>query len=242
MSMRTLLRSVVVPAVVILASASLSTAAIAGTVASSPSPAAAASGSGSVAAGADAPAAHKAAANPRTILRKFDVDGNGSISAQEAVAIDRAIAEKPGRPIAVYDANDDGRLDEQELAALNARLAAFAAKQASAPDKSVKKAGKGAARTPALDCAAGTGTATVTWQRPSENVDDSPLKNLAGYVIRYGTSPRSLPCRAAVKDATATKYVVERLGVGTWYFSVAAVNREGVESPASDAVSKTIAR
>ena len=123
---------------------------------------------------------------------------------------------------------------------MNARLAAFAAKQASAPDKSAKKAGKAAARAPALDCAAGTGTATVTWQRPSANLDDSPLRDLAGYVIRYGTSPQSLPCRAAVKDATATKYVVERLDVGTWYFAVAAVNREGVESPASDVVSKTI--
>lgn len=241
MRIRTLLRSVVVPAVVILASVS-HPAAASGDVSPSPSPAAEAGGKASTAAGSDAPAARKAGVNPRAVLRRFDSDNNGSISAQEAVAIDQAIADKPGRPIAVYDANNDGRIDEQELAALNAQLAAFAAKQASAPGTSSKKAARAAARTPALDCAAGTGTATVTWQRPAENADASPLKDLAGYVIRYGTSPRSLPCRAAVKDATATRYVVERLGVGTWYFSVAAVNREGVESPASDAVSKTIER
>lgn len=240
MRVRALLRSVVVPAVVMIASASCPAVAIAGTEATSPSPAATASAGGSAAAGSEAPPAGKAGISPRAVLRKFDSDGNGSISAQEALAIDQAIAGKPGRPIADYDANDDGRLDEQELAALNARLAAFVAKQAAAPDKSAKKAGKAAARAPAVDCAAGTGTATVTWQRPSANLDESPLKDLAGYVIRYGTSPRSLPCRAAVKDATATKYVVERLDVGTWYFAVAAVNREGVESPASDVVSKTI--
>ena len=239
MRVRALLRSVLVPAAVVFAFASRPAAAIADAVPSSSSPAAA-SGQGANAAEPAAPAAHKARANPRAVLRKFDSDDNGSISAQEAVAIDQAIAETPGRPIAAYDTNADGRLDEQELAALNARLAEFAAKQATATDKSPKKAGKRAARTPAIDCAAGTGTATVSWQRPSENVDDTPLKNLAGYAIRYGTSPQSLPCRAAVKDAGATKYVVERLGAGTWYFSVVAVNREGVESPASDVVSKTI--
>ena len=150
--------------------------------------------------------------------------------------MNEALAAKPDRPLAALDTDDDGELGEQEIAALNASLAKYSAKKAAEP----KKTGKHAAKTPAIDCAAGTGTATVTWQRPSENLDDTPLKNLAGYVIRYGSSPQSLPCRAAIKDSGATKHVVERLGVGTWYFSVVAVNREGVESPASDVVSKTI--
>ncbi len=150
--------------------------------------------------------------------------------------MNEALAAKPDRPLAALDSDGDGKLGAQEIAALNVRLAEYAVKKSAAP----KKAGNRAPKTPAIDCAAGTGTATVTWQRPSENVDDTPLKDLAGFVIRYGTSPQSLPCRAAVKDAAATKYVVERLGVGTWYFSVVAVNRDGVESPASDLASKTI--
>jgi hypothetical protein len=150
--------------------------------------------------------------------------------------MNQALVAKPGIPLAALDTDGDGRLGEQEIAALNASLAEYSAKKAAAPEKT----GKRAAKAPAIDCAAGSGTATVTWQRPSENLDETPLRNLAGYVIRYGMSPQSLPCRAEVKDATATKYVVERLGVGTWYFSVVAVNREGVESPASDVVSKTI--
>ncbi len=150
--------------------------------------------------------------------------------------MNEALAAKPDRPLAALDTDGDGKLGEQEIAALNASLADYSAKKAAAP----KKTGKRAPKAPTVDCTAGTGTATVTWQRPSENVDDTPLKNLAGYVIRYGPSRDSQPCRAAVKDAAATKHVVERLGVGTWYFTVVAVNREGVESPASDVVSKTI--
>ena len=193
-------------------------------------------GAGSATGAASGRSGRKSAPGPSSILRNWDTDKDGTISVTEAVAMNEALAARPSRPLAALDTDGDGKLGEQEIATLNAGLAEYSAKKAAAPQKT----GKRAAKAPAIDCAAGTGTATVSWQRPSANVDDTPLKDLAGYVIRYGTSPQSLPCRAAVKDTGATTHVVERLGIGTWYFSVVAVNREGVESPASEVVSKTI--
>jgi hypothetical protein len=185
--------------------------------------------------GATRTGAKRAGPPPRVILKKFDADHDGAISAAEADAINAALAEDPRRPIAAFDTNGDGKLDEREIAALNERLAAYAANP-----KPPKKAGKPVATTPAIDCAAGSGTATISWKAPTENADGSPLKDLAGYVVRYGPSPQSLACHVDVKDSGTTKYVVEHLGAGTWYFVVAAVNRQGVESPASTSASKTI--
>ena len=171
-----------------------------------------------VAAGAAAATKQPPGPGPQQILRKFDLDHNGSIDATEAVAMNEALAANPKRPIAALDTSGDGKLDEKEIAALNAQLEAFAAKKAAAP----KKTGQRAAKAPKLDCAAGTGTATISWAPPTENADESPLKDLAGYVIRYGVSPQSLVCRVVVAKSSATEYVVEHLGEGTWYFSVAA--------------------
>lgn len=190
-----------------------------------------------VAAGAAA-ATQAPGPGPQQILRKFDLDQNGSIDATEAVAMNEALAANPNRPIAALDTSGDGKLDEKEIAAVNARLAAFAVKKAATP----KKTGQRAAKAPKLDCAAGTGTATISWESPTENADGSPLRDLTGYVIRYGVSPQSLVCRVAVTKPGATEYVVEHLAEGTWYFSVAALNRAGVEGAPSPAVSKTIGK
>ena len=83
------------------------------------------------------------------------------------------------------------------------------------------------------------GTATLTWTAPTQRTDGSPLTNLAGYNIYWGTSQSSLSKKASVGAGTTT-YVVENLGPGTWYFAVTAYDSNNLESDRSNVASKTI--
>jgi hypothetical protein len=85
-----------------------------------------------------------------------------------------------------------------------------------------------------------TGTATLIWQRPSQNTDGSPLVDLAGFIIKYGTDPAALSQTVTLTDAAATRHTLQNLGRGTWYFTVASRTAAGVESDLSPMVSKTI--
>jgi hypothetical protein len=86
----------------------------------------------------------------------------------------------------------------------------------------------------------GTGTATVSWSPPTENTDGSPLANLAGFEIYYGTSQAGLTRIVQVAGSTMTSYTVTGLTSGTWYFAVSAYNSSGMESSLSNIGSKTI--
>ena len=87
---------------------------------------------------------------------------------------------------------------------------------------------------------AASGTATVSWQPPSQRTDGSALTNLAGYEIRYGTSATLLDRTIQVNNAGLTRYVVEGLASGTWYFGVIAFDSARVGSDLSAVRSKTI--
>jgi len=84
------------------------------------------------------------------------------------------------------------------------------------------------------------GSATLAWQPPKTNVDGTPLSDLAGYVVRYGKSADNLDQSLRIGGADITSCVVENLIEGTWYFSLAAVNSQGIESDPAGYVSKTI--
>ena len=84
------------------------------------------------------------------------------------------------------------------------------------------------------------GSATLSWTAPTQNVDGSPLTDLAGYEIRYGQSSSDLSETVLLENSSLSLYVVENLTSGTWYFAVAAVNSQGVTSPLSNVASKTI--
>lgn len=86
----------------------------------------------------------------------------------------------------------------------------------------------------------GTGTATLSWIKPTQNADGSALTDLAGFVVKYGSSPTGLTQRVAVNDPTMTRYTLQSLGKGTWYFAVVSYTVGGVESDVSQVVSKTI--
>jgi hypothetical protein len=86
----------------------------------------------------------------------------------------------------------------------------------------------------------GTGTATLSWTPPTERVDGSPIGELAGYNILYGQGSRDYAVVIPLDNAGLTRYVVEGLGTGTWYFAVQAVTSDGLLSAPSEEVSKTI--
>lgn len=85
-----------------------------------------------------------------------------------------------------------------------------------------------------------TGVAKLAWQPPTENVDGTPLINLAGYVIRYGSSLDKLSQEVRISNPGITSSVVENLAPATWYFTVSAFTTTGAESAPSAAGSKTV--
>ena len=85
-----------------------------------------------------------------------------------------------------------------------------------------------------------TGSATLSWQPPTENADGSPLTNLAGYVIRYGTQPDALKTEVRINNPGITTSMIEGLTPATWYFTVSAFTSLGVESMPSAVGSKTV--
>jgi hypothetical protein len=88
--------------------------------------------------------------------------------------------------------------------------------------------------------AASSGAVTINWQPPTENIDGTPLTNLSGYDIHYGTSSGDYTQSISVSNPGLATYVVDNLTPGTYYFSVAAVNAQGTESPLSSEVSATV--
>ena len=85
-----------------------------------------------------------------------------------------------------------------------------------------------------------TGTATVTLTPPTQNSDGSPLTNLAGMRVYYGTSPASLTQQIQLASTTQTTYTLTNLPGGTWYFAATAYTATGMESPKSALASLTL--
>ena len=92
----------------------------------------------------------------------------------------------------------------------------------------------------AAPVAPATGSATLSWTVPTQNTDGSPATDLAGYHIYYGTKTGVWTSTVTVLNATQTSYVVAGLSPGTYYFTIAAFNAEGMDSPDSNIGSKTI--
>jgi hypothetical protein len=84
------------------------------------------------------------------------------------------------------------------------------------------------------------GSATLSWNPPTQNTDGSTLTDLAGYKIYYGKASTNLDNVVTITQAGITRYVVENLSPATWYFSMTSFTSLGVESSKSAVVSKTI--
>ena len=84
------------------------------------------------------------------------------------------------------------------------------------------------------------GTATLTWSAPTANTNGTPLTDLAGYHIRFGTSPDALTRVIDLAGSRATAFEVSNLSPGTYYFSISAYTSIGTESAESDVEYKSI--
>jgi len=88
--------------------------------------------------------------------------------------------------------------------------------------------------------AVATGSATLSWTPPTTNTDGSPLTNLAGYKVYWGTSQGSYSSSVTLNSPGITTYVIENLTPGTYFFVATAFNTAGTESTFSGVASKTI--
>jgi hypothetical protein len=102
----------------------------------------------------------------------------------------------------------------------------------------------------------GTFTATLEWEAPTTNVDQSCLTNLAGYTVTYGNASgatnyqESIPLGslACVNTSTVTAcgtvqtctYTVRGLSSGQWYFKATTYNTDLISGAASNEAALTI--
>ena len=85
-----------------------------------------------------------------------------------------------------------------------------------------------------------TGSVTLSWTPPTSNTDGSPLNDLAGYRVYWGTSPTSLSNSVTVANPGLATYVVGQLTPAVWHFAVTAYTTTGYESSYSNVASKTV--
>jgi hypothetical protein len=88
--------------------------------------------------------------------------------------------------------------------------------------------------------AVGLGSATLTWQPPTQNEDGTALVDLAGFTIYWGTTPGNYTESVTVNNPGLTTYVVDNLAPGTYEFVATAFNASGVESQFSNTATKTV--
>jgi hypothetical protein len=100
--------------------------------------------------------------------------------------------------------------------------------------------GRDPASTSTRSASDGSRTATVSWEAPTTNNNGTPLTDLAGYRIYYGSSPENLTHTVSISTVGLQTYVIDDLEAGTWYFAVRAVATNGAESTLSDIAAKTI--
>lgn len=84
------------------------------------------------------------------------------------------------------------------------------------------------------------GSALVSWNPPTERTDGSPLADLTGYEINYGTDAGALDHTLRVSNPGLSNCLIEGLGAGTWYFNAVAYDSAGNRSAPSNTVSTTI--
>ena len=85
------------------------------------------------------------------------------------------------------------------------------------------------------------GETTLSWDAPSTNTDGTPLTDLAGYIIHYGTATGDYS--QSIDTGNVTTYQVTNLTDGiTYYFTVTAYDTYLNESDYSNEISKKAGR
>jgi Putative Ig domain len=84
------------------------------------------------------------------------------------------------------------------------------------------------------------GSTTLSWTPPTENEDGSPLTDLAGYKLYWGTTPGVYPNSVTLTNPGLTSYVVDNLVPGTYQFVATSYNTAGMESAYSNPATRTV--
>lgn len=84
------------------------------------------------------------------------------------------------------------------------------------------------------------GSVELSWEPPTQNEDGSPLTDLAGFKVYWGTTPGEYPNSITIDNPAVLTYLVENLAANTYYFVATAFNTEGTESAPSDMASATL--
>jgi hypothetical protein len=84
------------------------------------------------------------------------------------------------------------------------------------------------------------GGVTISWNSPTTREDGSPLVNLAGFRIRYGSATGNYPNTIMLNNPGLTSSRVENLAPGRWYFVIAAFDSSGSFSANTTPVSAAI--
>ncbi len=81
---------------------------------------------------------------------------------------------------------------------------------------------------------------TLSWVRPTRNVDGTQLSNLTGYRIHYGKVSGQYDYSVSIGSPSITSATIENLAPVRWYFAVTAVTSSGTQSDFSAQVSKAV--
>jgi hypothetical protein len=84
------------------------------------------------------------------------------------------------------------------------------------------------------------GAAIVEWTMPTTQTNGASLADLAGYRIHFGKSVAALDQTIEIRNASISRYVIEGLKPGKYYFAVTAFNARNHESERSNAGMKEI--
>jgi len=85
-----------------------------------------------------------------------------------------------------------------------------------------------------------TGSATLNWTPPMQNEDGSQLVDLVAYRIYWSRDGGAFANSVRIDNPSVTRYVIENLAPGSYEFVATAINRAGIESRYSNAVTKVV--
>ncbi|MCG8489422.1 MAG: fibronectin type III domain-containing protein [Chromatiales bacterium] len=82
----------------------------------------------------------------------------------------------------------------------------------------------------------------LSWIAPSTRTDGSflDLSELAGFKIYSGPSSNNLELIADIEDGHSTSYDLSDMTPGNYFFGIVAYDTDGLNSPISDRIEKTI--
>ncbi|MES9952917.1 MAG: hypothetical protein ABW104_08775 [Candidatus Thiodiazotropha sp. 6PLUC2] len=82
----------------------------------------------------------------------------------------------------------------------------------------------------------------LNWVAPSTRTDGSflDLSELGGFKLYAGTQENILELIADIQDSQATSYDLSSFAAGDYYFGIVAYDSDGLQSPVSDRIVKTI--